>query len=446
MRLPIFNLASVATLVFSLAGISSAQTQHMQFGDASPQTAPATVVEPAGDCPDCQATAVVAPTQGCGNECSDCSNCDRCSLRKLQNLRVKNPLPSGPATGRSFFSRGTSCESDCNDCDSCHTGLLSKLGSHAGCGKGGLLSGAVDRFHSRASTDSACESCEDTVPACDSGLGSKIGSHGGCGKGGLLSGAVDRFHSRASTDSACESCETAAAASDSGCDCQSDGAADCGCNRGKIAVHGRSGGLLDLAFNRDAISAREQHAFHNGSNRSGGSAQGEVAQASTFTTGDGGGGLLSGRGFKGRPLVGGLLGHGNSAGQHSSVSGDCGCADGAHGGLGVGDAGAYGHAVHGHGGLGHGGLGHGGLGHGGLGHGGLMHRSGCGVGGCGQGGRLCARCAGGRFQRGEIPHTEQPNYGADGMAGGQAPTYAYPYYTTRAPRDFLMDNPPSIGW
>jgi hypothetical protein len=32
------------------------------------------------------------------------------------------------------------------------------------------------------------------------------------------------------------------------------------------------------------------------------------------------------------------------------------------------------------------------------------------------------------------------------MAGGQAPTYAYPYYTTRAPRDFLMDNPPSIGW
>jgi hypothetical protein len=27
-----------------------------------------------------------------------------------------------------------------------------------------------------------------------------------------------------------------------------------------------------------------------------------------------------------------------------------------------------------------------------------------------------------------------------------APTYAYPYYTTRGPRDFLMDNPPTIGW
>jgi hypothetical protein len=46
-----------------------------------------------------------------------------------------------------------------------------------------------------------------------------------------------------------------------------------------------------------------------------------------------------------------------------------------------------------------------------------------------------------------IPHTSQPPFGADahGM-GQQAPTYAYPYYTARAPRDFLMDNPPSIGW
>jgi hypothetical protein len=27
-----------------------------------------------------------------------------------------------------------------------------------------------------------------------------------------------------------------------------------------------------------------------------------------------------------------------------------------------------------------------------------------------------------------------------------APSYAYPYYTTRGPRDFLMKNPPSIGY
>jgi hypothetical protein len=30
-------------------------------------------------------------------------------------------------------------------------------------------------------------------------------------------------------------------------------------------------------------------------------------------------------------------------------------------------------------------------------------------------------------------------------AGPPAPTYGYPYYTTRGPRDFLVDNPPSIG-
>jgi hypothetical protein len=30
--------------------------------------------------------------------------------------------------------------------------------------------------------------------------------------------------------------------------------------------------------------------------------------------------------------------------------------------------------------------------------------------------------------------------------GPQTATYGYPYYTSRAPRDFLMDNPPSIGY
>lgn len=39
-------------------------------------------------------------------------------------------------------------------------------------------------------------------------------------------------------------------------------------------------------------------------------------------------------------------------------------------------------------------------------------------------------------------------YGDGGGAGGYGPqggTVAYPYYTVRGPRDFLMDNPPSIG-
>ena len=32
-----------------------------------------------------------------------------------------------------------------------------------------------------------------------------------------------------------------------------------------------------------------------------------------------------------------------------------------------------------------------------------------------------------------------------GPPGPAAPSYAYPYYTTRGPRDFLLNNPPSIG-
>jgi hypothetical protein len=29
--------------------------------------------------------------------------------------------------------------------------------------------------------------------------------------------------------------------------------------------------------------------------------------------------------------------------------------------------------------------------------------------------------------------------------GPESPTYGYPYYIIRGPRDFLIDNPPSIG-
>ena len=33
-----------------------------------------------------------------------------------------------------------------------------------------------------------------------------------------------------------------------------------------------------------------------------------------------------------------------------------------------------------------------------------------------------------------------------GPAGPPTAAVAYPYYTVRAPRDFLLDNPPSIGY
>ena len=85
---------------------------------------------------------------------------------------------------------------------------------------------------------------------------------------------------------------------------------------------------------------------------------------------------------------------------------------------GYGDGYGYGaHRFHGH-------HGHHGLhGHAGLGHHGLGHHGGNGL-----------LPGGGMHYR---PPTEP--------AGGPVGTYAYPYYTIRGPRDFLMANPPSIG-
>ena len=87
--------------------------------------------------------------------------------------------------------------------------------------------------------------------------------------------------------------------------------------------------------------------------------------------------------------------------------------------------------------------------------------SGCGPGGCG--GRLggcgcggagtCAACLKGIAQYyhghpygGAVPHTTPPPAGAGASGAGMAPTYAYPYYTTRGPRDFLSRRPMDIGY
>ena len=109
-----------------------------------------------------------------------------------------------------------------------------------------------------------------------------------------------------------------------------------------------------------------------------------------------------------RSMVGGRLGGGMG----------CGCGLGAGCGL-----------LGGHGGckLGLGGRGLGGRGLGGRGLGGGL------MGGLGGGGSPYG---------GQIPHTAQQ----PGAGTGMAPSYAYPYYTTRGPRDFLQDNPPTIGY
>ena len=93
---------------------------------------------------------------------------------------------------------------------------------------------------------------------------------------------------------------------------------------------------------------------------------------------------------------------------------------------------------------------------------GLNHSGSAGpmAGGCSDGSCGLAGAAGGCLQNilasrrgrsihpygGEIPHSAQAGGPAAGGApGGSAPQYAYPYYTTRGPRDFLMMNPPTIG-
>lgn len=119
------------------------------------------------------------------------------------------------------------------------------------------------------------------------------------------------------------------------------------------------------------------------------------------------------------------------------------------------------------GGMGHGGLMNGGMGHGGMyaggGHGGMMGPGG--ITACQQcGGRLgiigntisCKRCGIGygraHHLAGRIGSHLHPYAGAPtstppfaGNSGPSSAQVAYPYYTTRGPRDFFMNNPPTIG-
>jgi hypothetical protein len=80
-------------------------------------------------------------------------------------------------------------------------------------------------------------------------------------------------------------------------------------------------------------------------------------------------------------------------------------------------------------------MGHGGMGMGGMGHGGM------GMSGMGHGGAYGPH--GGAFGTPGYPHAHHREY--VGPQGPPAAQVGYPYYTIRGPRDFLIDNPPSIG-
>lgn len=71
----------------------------------------------------------------------------------------------------------------------------------------------------------------------------------------------------------------------------------------------------------------------------------------------------------------------------------------------------------------------------------------CGNGGCGPGplrprGWAVHRDQGGGLLAGHHGRNGQEEAGPDGMSSAAV---AYPYYTTRGPRDFFANNPPSIG-
>jgi hypothetical protein len=66
----------------------------------------------------------------------------------------------------------------------------------------------------------------------------------------------------------------------------------------------------------------------------------------------------------------------------------------------------------------------------------------------------CPQCGNGHFANGprgydHVPRAPFPNHhprdGEIGPPGPETAQYAYPYYTVRGPRDFLLDNPPTIG-
>ena len=105
-----------------------------------------------------------------------------------------------------------------------------------------------------------------------------------------------------------------------------------------------------------------------------------------------------------------------AVGCHHNVCNSC--SDGGKEGKSAGVA-SGGHRHHGHGLAGLGGHGHAGHGHAGHGHAGH-----------------------GQANGGHIPRLPPQQPATLGPGSG---SYAYPYYTTRAPRDFLQGNPYSIG-
>ncbi len=362
----------------------------------------------------------------------------RCSLALL-GLAALTLVNSGCTVTRSpNCNGGRDCLNLCRG-----GGLAGGCGGccdSSGCDSSGACSTGCGCDGGAVTTNCGDGCCDSSGGRCSTGLQGQLGNRLMGGAGG---NCCDSFGGCDSSSGCASGCDSSA-----GCGTGCDGSTGCG-QRGLLGgLFGGSNGCSDGSCGAGQSCNSGGRAGRFGS---GGILSGTGGGASGCNDGSCGGGLLGG----GSGMAGGN-GFGNGSGYGGGNGGSqayCDPGIGLVGGQEGGWASPIGSAM-----------------------------GGCGQFGCGKGGRLCLGCRlrgafglgqgaglrghlGGGLQGnhpygGSIPHTDYPGAGVQPQ-NGMTPTYAYPYYTLRGPRDFLQDscapNPilpsgpkrtcvPSIGW
>lgn len=331
-----------------------------------------------------------------------CPLLTRMSDSRGMGLRVNQKgTACNQGRGSGLFSRianrGTGSAAGCSSCADTGCGCSAPaVQASAGCGCASAGDAGCGCGGNAASSDCGC-----SAPAPARAVVRRLGDN--IGQGALVSRVTSRLSAPAMGCNSCEAaatdcgCGAPAAATDCGCDAP---AADCGCDAPAARV---GGGLLSR------IGSRGCGCGDSGATDCGCDETVVEADCGCDSTSE--------------QAVGGLLGKIGANGCGCKL-GNCKLGSCLFGGRAKAAAGG---AVIGNG---------------------LQGFRGCGAPGCGAGGRPCGGClaklrgAGQHPYGGAIPHTAQ----GPGNGTGAAPSYAYPYYTTRGPRDFLSKNPPSIGY
>lgn len=337
------------------------------------------------------------------------------------SFTVSGPCNSGRCNTFTKQSRLRACKTD-DCCQTCTTECESDCSTgccDGACGLRMKRPGLMSRMGNQGCDGVCGPTCPDDCPRT-SVLARRRATNCGCSSAqscGCTTGG----------DCGCETTSPVATT-----DCGCDGGTDCGGARPRRTM----GGLLG------SWKAKQQcNSCESGSDcgcETAAPAGAPVASTGDCGCEDGSCGSGCGNGTIGKGLFG--LGLQNRMAAHAANGGMLG-----HQGAGNGIRGHHGAGggILGHHGSGGGILGHHGNGGGILGH----HGNGGGIFGHhhGNGGGLLGHHHRGKHSRstaGELPHTAQPPM----VAPGPVPQYVYPYYTTRGPRDFLMKNPPSIGY